>query len=186
MTELSKQTTISSLRSNVSRQEAARAFAGSGLDAVYWRARRGQLQRMAVAYLPFRLYRVQYELGSARHSRAFALEVVEGTLDLFEFPKVPDGLECIETRNYVTPQLAEDRAEALLREKVLRIVFQNGFFCVREPRLWIERLPGDFSMPYWLGFYGSEHRLHCRVMDAVRRRMEGAKATALFERWLAA
>lgn len=185
MTELSKQTTISSLRSNVSRQEAARAFAGSGLDAVYWRARRGQLQRMAVAYVPFRLYRVQYELGSTRHSRAFALEAVEGTLDLFEFPRVPGGLESVETRNYVTPRLAEDRAEALLREKVLRIVFQNGFFRVREPRLRIERLPGDFSMPYWLGFYGSEDRLHCRVMDGVRRRMEGGKATALFERWLA-
>jgi hypothetical protein len=28
--------------------------------------------------------------------------------------------------------------------------------------------------------------LRCRVMDAVRRRMEGEKATELFENWLAA
>jgi hypothetical protein len=186
MTKLGKQATISSLRANVSRQEAVRAFGGSGLDAIYWRARRGQLRRMAVVYVPFRLYRVQYELGSARHSRLFALEAVEGTLDLFEFPKAPDGLEYVETRNYVAPRLAEEHAEALLREKVLRIVFQNGFFRVRETKLQIERLPGDFNVPYWLGFYGSEDRLRCRVIDAVRRRMEGGKATELFERWLAA
>jgi hypothetical protein len=188
MTEQGKQATISSFRANVSRQEAVRAFGGSGLDAIYWRARRGQLTRVALAYVPFRLYRVQYELGSARHSRVFAMEAVEGTLDLFEFPSAPlsDQLQSVETRNFVTPKLAEDRAEALLREKVLRIVFQNGFFRVREPRLRIECLPGDFNLPYWLGFYGSESRLHCRVMDAVRRRMEGGKATALFERWLAA
>jgi hypothetical protein len=28
--------------------------------------------------------------------------------------------------------------------------------------------------------------LRCRVLDAVRRRVEGAKASALFEGWLAA
>jgi len=28
--------------------------------------------------------------------------------------------------------------------------------------------------------------LRCRVLNAVRRRMEGAKASALFESWLAA
>jgi hypothetical protein len=41
-------------------------------------------------------------------------------------------------------------------------------------------------MPYWLGFYGADGALRCRVLDAVRRRMEGAKARALFEHWLAA
>jgi hypothetical protein len=40
-------------------------------------------------------------------------------------------------------------------------------------------------VPYWLGFYGNA-ALRCRVLNAVRRRMEGAKASALFESWLAA
>jgi hypothetical protein len=40
-------------------------------------------------------------------------------------------------------------------------------------------------LPYWLAFYGDETP-RCRVMDAVRRRIEGAKASAFFEEWLAA
>jgi hypothetical protein len=41
-------------------------------------------------------------------------------------------------------------------------------------------------MPYWLGFYDRRSTVHCRVVDAVRARVEGAKASALFEQWLAA
>jgi len=74
----------------------------------------------------------------------------------------------------------------LLTDKVLRIVFQQGFFRVRKPKLDIARIPLDFHMPYWPGFYGADSALTCRVLDAVRRRMEGAKARALFEHWLAA
>jgi hypothetical protein len=40
-------------------------------------------------------------------------------------------------------------------------------------------------VPYWLGFYGNA-AARCRVLNAVRRRIEGAKASALFESWLAA
>ena len=43
----------------------------------------------------------------------------------------------------------------------------------------------DLHLPYWLAFYG-EDAARCRVMDAVRRRIEGAKASAFFEEWLAA
>jgi hypothetical protein len=57
---------------------------------------------------------------------------------------------------------------------------------VRRPKLTVACLPLDFHMPYWLGFYGADGALRCRVLDAVRRRMEGAKARALFEHWLAA
>jgi hypothetical protein len=74
----------------------------------------------------------------------------------------------------------------LLREKVLRIIFQQGFFKLREPRLDITREPGEIYLPYWLGFYGGGETVRCRVLDAVRRRIEGAKASAFFEQWLAA
>lgn len=84
------------------------------------------------------------------------------------------------------PALTEAKSEELLREKVLRVIFQQGFFKLRAVQLEIERLPDEIYLPYWLGFYGSGDNLHCRVMDAVRRRVEGAKASALFEDWLAA
>jgi hypothetical protein len=67
----------------------------------------------------------------------------------------------------------------------LRVVFQQGFFKLREPKLEIVPESPDLHLPYWLGFYGNKV-LRCRVMDAVRRRIEGAKASAFFEEWLAA
>jgi hypothetical protein len=49
----------------------------------------------------------------------------------------------------------------------------------------ITQQPVELHVPYWLGFYGNKVA-RCRAMDAVRRRIEGAKATALFESWIAA
>ena len=63
---------------------------------------------------------------------------------------------------------------------------RQGFFKLREARLDIVREPGEMYLPYWLGFYGSSGSVRCRVLDAVRRRIEGAKASAFFEQWLAA
>ena len=183
-----RQSTVLSLVANVSQQEAVRAFREPSLETAYWRTLRGQLQRIAAAHVPFYLYRASYNLGRIQHARLFALDAVEGVLDLFEFPSVPRGHQFAEvnTRNVVLARLTEDHAGTLLEEKVLRIIFQQGFFRLGEPKLKIERLPLKFSMPYWLGFYSSNGSVRCRVMDAVRRRMEGGKATALFEHWLAA
>jgi len=68
----------------------------------------------------------------------------------------------------------------------LRVVFQQGFFKLREARLDIAREQGEVYLPYWLGFYGRNGSMRCRVMDALRRRVEGAKASAFFEQWLVA
>jgi len=180
-------TSIRTLPPNVTRAEAMRLFAGSDLASIYWRARRGHLQRIAEAYLPYRLYRVRYPLNGAMRTQLFAMDAVDGSLDLFEFaaPLSPEQLIAIFTRNAANPTLPEARGEALLREKVLRVIFQQGFFKLRTLQLEVERLPGEIYLPYWLGFYGAREHLHCRVLDAVRRRVEGAKASALFEAWLA-
>lgn len=117
------------------------------------------------------------------------MDTVNGWLDLFEFPRPPSGEQCISivTRNSRPPALADTRCSELLREKLLRLVFQEGFFKMREPELSIRPEGALFHIPYWLGLYGGEERpVRCRVIDAVRRRMEGAKAIAFFEQWLAA
>jgi hypothetical protein len=178
---------IRSLRPNVSQDEAVRTFTSAGLGALYWRMRSGPLQRVASVYVPFLLYRVQYEIGRAAQTRFFAIDAVDGSLDLFEFPGVPqeDQLLTVETRNCLRPSLTEARAGELLCEKVLRVIFQQGFFKLREPKLKAMRESVDLHLPYWLAFYGKE-TLRCRVMDAVRRRIEGAKASSFFEEWLAA
>jgi len=179
---------IRSLRPNVTREEAIRTFAAPGPSSFLWKLRNGPLQRIADAYIPFGLYRVCYHMGGARRSHFFALDAVDGSLDLFEFGAPPGDAETVSvsTRNYPAARLSLINAEALLREKVLRLIFQQGFFKVRAVQLEIERLPGEIHLPYWLGFYGTRENLRCRVMDAVRRRVEGARASALFEQWLAA
>ena len=181
-------TAIRTLKRNVTQKEAVQAFSSPGLSALYWRLRIGPLQKIAEAYVPFWLYRVRYELGRAPHARLFALDAVDGSLDLFEFPRIPEQRELVsvDSRNRMIPSLTGERAEEILREKVLRVVFQQGFFKLREARLDIAREPGELYLPYWLGFYGGSGSVRCRVMDAVRRRIEGAKASAFFEQWLAA
>ena len=116
------------------------------------------------------------------------MDAVDGSLDLFEFRSVPekDELVTVQTRNCLSGKLSEERARQVLRDKILRIVFQQGFFKLREASLEIEALPVEIHLPYWLGFYGASNGLRCRVMDAVRRRIEGAKASEFFEQWLAA
>jgi hypothetical protein len=177
---------IYSLKPNVSEEEAVRRFASAGLGSAYWRMRSGRLRRIADVYVPFSLYRVKYEIGSTAPTHFFAIDAVDGSLDLFEFTGVPAGaqLVALETRNHVPSALTNTNAENLLREKVLRVVFQQGFFKVREPNLEVTLETHDLHLPYWLAFYGKKVA-RCRVMDAVRRRIEGAKASTFFEQWLA-
>jgi hypothetical protein len=179
---------IRTLKPNVTQDEAVRTLSSYGLSSLYWRMRSGPLRKIAGVYVPFHLYGVRYQLGRTPYARLFAIDAVDGSLDLFEFPKVPGDRELlsIDGRNCLSPGLPEERAVELLREKVLRIVFQQGFFKLRELRLDITREPCQIYLPYWLGFYGGGETVRCRVLDAVRRRVEGAKASAFFEHWLAA
>jgi hypothetical protein len=178
---------IRALKPHVNQEEALRAFSAFGFSTIYWRLRSGPLQGIAEAYVPFWIYRVRFEINRAFKTQLFAMDAVRGALDLFQFPHVPEGneLTSVETRNRLVASLEHGRAEELLREKVMRVIFQQGFFKVGALNLVMERVPGDFHLPYWLAFYGSNGNVRCRVMDAVRRRMEGAKASAFFEQWLA-
>jgi hypothetical protein len=179
---------IKSLKPNASRDDAIRAFSSGGFANKLWQMRNGPLRRIADAYVPCWLYQTRYELGGTLQTCWFALDAVDGSLDLLEFPWLPGAQELfsIETRNFLRPSLTEARAEELIREKVLRVMFQQGFFKLRGRSLTFVREPVELHVPYWLGFHEKRGAIRCRVMGAVRRRMEGAKACAFFEEWLAA
>ena len=179
--------TIRTLPAIVSEGEALCQFRSTRLPSLVWRLGNGPLRRIAPVYLPFGLYRLQYELGRTCYTRFVALDHVEGVLDLFEFPDALSDRDLlpVETRNKIGPTLSAERAESLLREKVMRLVFQQGLFRLGRPQLDLCCIINQFHIPYWLGFYGKDGSLRCRALDAVRRRMEGPKATFLFERWLA-
>jgi hypothetical protein len=172
----------------VSQVDAVRAFSKPGISSMYWRIKAGTLERIADAYVPYQFYEVSYVMARAPQTRLFAMDAVDGSLDLFEFPHLPIELQTLvlETRNRLEPSLADANADELLREKVLRVIFQQGFFKVRDATIKFSRQSTTIYMPYWLGFYATGNIVRCRVMDAVRRRMEGAKASAFFEEWLAA
>jgi hypothetical protein len=176
---------IHALKPNVTQEEAVKAFSGTGVSALYWRMRSGPLRRIADAYVPYYLYRIKYQGAPAR---LFAIDAVDGSLDLFEFPRIPAEPEllALDARNRLQATLTEERAAELLRDKVLRVIFQQGFFKIRDARVEITPVRCELYLPYWLGFRERNGLVHCRVMDAVRRRMEGAKASAFFEQWLAA
>jgi len=178
--------TILTLPPNVSESDALGEFRSARPASLIWRFRNGPLQRIAPAYLPFSLYRLRYELGRACRTRFVALDRVAGTLDLLEFPEAltANDLLPIETCNGITHAIPADRAEFILREKALRLIFQQGFFRLRCRELEVRCIIHKFYIPYWLGFFGRDGNLRCRALDAVRRRMEGQKAAVLFENWL--
>ena len=176
---------IQVLKRKVSQPAAFQKFSALGPTALLRTLRLGPLQRIAEVYVPFHLYRVDYILGREYQSRLFAIDAVEGSLDLFEFPAppTPDDLARIETRNVLPTNLTDAAAQPLLREKVLRVIFQQGFFKLRDVNLTMNRIPLDLHLAYWLALYGKQ-TARCRVLDATRNRIEGAKAAALFETWL--
>jgi hypothetical protein len=111
---------------------------------------------------------------------------VDGSLDPYRFqsPPADTTLLEVETRNRLEARLDAEGSATLLEDKLRRMVFQAGFFRVRDLRFRAEGAPLDLHVPYWLGFYGHATEARLRVLDAVRRRFEGAEARALFESWL--
>ncbi len=120
---------LHTLKPNVTRQDAQRAFS-VGLSARAWRMRSGPLRRIAEAYVPYRGYRVNYNMAGVEQSRFFALDAVTGSLDLFEFQKAPEGEQLlgVQTRNYLPSSLSFAEAENSLREKASTCHFSAGFF----------------------------------------------------------
>lgn len=176
---------IRSLKPNVTREQAIRHFT----EGVVNRAAdllRGRVRAVAELYIPYRLYRVKVFSAGREQSQIFALEAVRGMLDLYQFPASPaePDLLTLETRNVVPPGLDGAEAEERMIGKVRRMIFTRGFFRVRDLRIEASALPGDICVPYWVCFRGSGDRVHLAVLDAVRRRPEGAKVRRLVEEWL--
>jgi hypothetical protein len=176
---------ILSLRPNVTREQAFERLRGGAWGRLVGLR---PLRSVAEVYVPFHLYRVDVHNRARPWTSWFALDAVTGSLDPYQFerPPVEADLVRVETRNRPEPALAESEVAGLLRDKLRRVVFQTGFFRVRDLRFDVLRVPPDLHVPYWLGFYGAGEAARLRVLDGVRRRVEGGKARALFESWLAA
>lgn len=178
---------IRSVKPNVTRDDAVRQFSGRGSSAILRNLFFGRLRSVAELYVPFRIFRVRITNRGATEEKLIALDGVTGTLDLFKFDHIPDGSETIsvETRNRPSGHLTDQVLTERLLAKLRRVLYSRGFFKMRDLELSAVPLPDELHIPYWLGFRGSDDRVHLSVIDAVRRRPEGAKVRRLVEEWLA-
>lgn len=179
---------ISSLKPNVTQEEAIAALNPRSLLGAVQNHLTGPLRSIAAVYVPFQMFRTTIQNGPQREERLMAIDAVRGSLDLYRFEQIPapSELVCVETRNYLPAELAPDRAAELLKERLRRMVFRRGFFRVRDFSILAIPIGSEVHIPYWVGFRGRGVRAHLSVLDAVRRRQEGSKARDLFRRWLAA
>lgn len=176
---------IRSLRPNVTREEATEQFSSGLLDILQTTAS-GPLKSVADFYIPFQLFQVEILNRGQRQRRVFGLDAVNGSLDLYHFEQLPDERDVVylETRNCSEPLLDEAEAKKIVAAKVQRLLFSSGFFRIRKLRISAEPVTGEIYIPYWVGFRGRGARARFAVMDAVRRKMEGAKVRHLLQAWL--
>ena len=173
---------LQSLRANVGQAEAVSLLEGGW--GRRWIGR--PLRSVAAAYVPFRLYDVEIVNGGKRQRGFFALEAVTGELDLYAFENPPSAADLVEveSRNRLEAALGDEQAMEALKGKLRRLMYQRGFFRVKELEFRANVAAPDLYVPYWIGFYQVGRGVRTRVLDAVRRRFEGGKARALFEGWL--
>jgi hypothetical protein len=176
---------IRSLRPNVTREEATAQFS-SGLFDFLRETTFGPLRSVAEFYIPFRLFQVEIMNAGKRDLRIFGLDAVNGSLDLYHFEQLPGERELLylETRNCSEPLLDEAAAEKIVIAKVQRLLFTTGFFRLRELRITATPVAGEIHVPYWVGFRGRGMQARLAVIDAVRRKPEGAKVRELLRTWL--
>jgi hypothetical protein len=176
---------IRSLKPNVSREEAMEQFS-SGMFYFLRDTTFGPLRSVADFYIPFQLFQVEILNGGKRDLRIFGLDAVNGSLDLYHFEQLPGEREVVylETRNCTEPLLCEAEAKKIVVAKVQRLLFSTGFFRVRSLQINAEPVVGEIYIPYWVGFRGRGIRARLSIIDAVRRKPEGAKVRQLLRTWL--
>lgn len=177
---------IRTLKPNVTREQAILQFSSTGIPRLFRNVAFGRLRSVAELYLPFRLLRVQISNRGLTEERLIGLDAVTGTLDPFQFDHVPTEAETVsvETRNCPRAQLADAVVIELLVAKLRRLLYSRGFFRMRDLQITAAPIDRDLYIPYWLGFRGSDGQARVAVIDAVRRRFEGAKMRRLVESWL--
>jgi hypothetical protein len=147
---------------------------------------RGRAQSIGELFIPFTMFQVKIRNSDREETKIYALDAAAGTLDLFEFPELPAEAIFVThtTRNFLPASLTPEQAQEKLTDKVRRLVFSRGFAQLRDLRIEAIAIPGDLHVPYWVCFRGDNHGARMEILDAVRRRFEGAKVKALVEDWL--
>jgi hypothetical protein len=176
---------ICTLRPNVTQEQAVAQFSSRGLLGSTRAAIFGRLRSVADFYVPFRVFRLDIRNRGRLEHRFLAVDSASGTLTPYSFSQAPTETELlvIESRNHAPASLPQRDAAAIAVTKVQRLLFTTGFFRVRDLQISAEPVT-EIHVPYWIGFRGRGERASFTVMDAVRRRVEGAKVRHMVQNWL--
>ena len=178
---------IDALKPNVTREEAVSQLRGHAFGRVLRWTLAGPLRSIADVYVPFRVVSVKLQNNGQPQHTILAIDAVRGTFDLYSLENIPGNTQLVrvQTRNRPHSVLNDQQARDLLIERLRRLVFRDGFFRIRNLRIEAEPVNVDLHIPYWVGFSGFSEHAHITVIDAVRRRLEGAKVRHFFYEWLA-
>ena len=132
--------------------------------------------------VPYYLFQVEVLNGGRLKSQLLAIDATTGELDLYGFEQVPTEFASIETTQISATVLSEQQAFALLKEKVRRMVYLQGFFKISDLSI-TGKLMQVIYLPYWVGFFTRDNQLVLEVIDAVRGCFEGAKVRGLVQKW---
>ncbi len=178
--------TVQVLKPHVSRDEAVSAFNSHGLRRWSWIHDFHPLRSVAELYIPFCVYRVSIRRGNTFDTRWMGLDLAFGGLDPFSFDSVPGDAEIdlISTKNHPPPVLDDAAARRILTTKIQRVLFQSGFFRMKNLGIELEPTIQQLHMPYWIGFFGAKENASIQILDATRRVMEGNKFRRFIYEWL--
>ncbi len=165
------------IRGNVLKEAALAELEPGGL----FRWLSEPLRKLAYVHILFRLFRVKVTNAERSETKLFAIDAVNGTLDLVVFETFPDMQEEVPS-NLIPAKASVEESAKTVEEHVRRMVFKKGFFKVKDLKI-EAKLAAEFGYPYWVGLYGRGEQASLVVLDAVRRRREGAKVREIIREW---
>jgi len=175
---------IRSLRPNVSREEAVAHFSPRGFSGLI-SPFSGRLRAVGEFFIPFRVFELSIVNGGRTEHKILAIDSVTGALMpyVFRAPLAANEIIEVESRNHVTPHLAEADSRRIAETRCQRLLFASGFFRIRDLKITAQLLT-EIHVPYWIGFRGNGEFARFAVLDAMRRRTEGAKVRQIVRNWL--
>jgi hypothetical protein len=147
-------------------------------------SRFGKLELQTGFFLPCYLFKVVVQNAGLRQEPYLAIDAMTGELDLRKFDQPPDQEEYDEAESEQSGPFRLDEADALaiLQEHVRRMVYQQGFFRIRDLSI-TGKLIDRFYILYHVAFYVRKDRARMEVIDSVRGQFEGAKLRDLIQDW---
>lgn len=171
----------------MSRAEANQQFCGSRFFHHFFAFQsRGQFLGSHKIFIPYQPFEVRIVNRGCELVHHLALDSVTGELDLHcvESTWNEDDIIPLESDHVLMSRLSLDRMQEILLEQVRRRVYLSGFFGLQNLSIDAQSAGPEIYLPYWVAFYRKKDRVAIDVIDAYRKKPEGAKIRHLILEWL--